>query len=123
MLAWNHFLDIEEERTFRERIEDKFHLLLFFFDKFRQGSLIHHKEILVFMSRFNHIFTGNLFFALPFIVADVKGSHLVIRITAGLQDGLVQIQKGGFAVYFNFTDKAIYFIGDKFNSVKHILSI
>ena len=91
--------------------------MLFVFHELAQLGVGHHVEVFVLVARFGHILAGNLLIALPLVVANVEGGHLVVGITTGIEDGFVEVEEGGLAVYLDFAEEAIDFFGNKLDTV------
>ncbi|EJX10214.1 hypothetical protein EVA_01676 [gut metagenome] len=116
--TWDDFFYINEETSFFEGVEHKLKVLFFVLDEFREFGFFH--DINVFVSTaYAHVFARNLQASFPFFITEVERSHLVVRIATRFENGLVQVEECSIAVYFQFSDKAIDFIGDKFDSKEH----
>ena len=98
-------------------LENELEFLLFVLYELAQLGVGHDVKVFVFMAGFGHILAGNLLIALPLVVANVEGGHLVVGITTGIEDGLVEVEEGGLAVYLDFAEEAIDFFGNKLDTV------
>ena len=74
-------------------------MLLFILNKFGQFRVGHDIDILISIA-YSHVFTSDLRATLPLFVANIEGSHLIIGIATRIENGLIEIEERGIAIYF-----------------------
>ena len=87
-------------------------------EKFGETRVGHGVKVLI-GGTVAHIFARDLFAALPFLVANVERGHLVVGISARLEDRVAQFEKRSVFVDEDVAAEVGAFVADHANEILH----